>query len=528
MPKTKISEFDVDPANNTDINSINIAEGCAPSGINNAIRQLMSDLKEFQTGGGGDSITAVGVFSDTVGEKTSAAGVTVDGVLLKDGIVSAPVNGTVGATTPSTGAFTTLSASSTLTVTGAGSIQGLTVGRGAGAISSNTAVGASALGANTTGANNTAVGYQSLQANTTASNNTAVGYQASYTGTTGTQNTALGYRALYTNNTNNATALGYLAAYTNASGSEILAVGNEALYSNTTGSGNTALGGYRTLFSNTTGANNTAVGMQALQANTTASNNTAIGQYSRALVTTGTGNVLVGQATGSAITTGTNNAFIGFNSGAGVTTGSKNSILGAYSGNQGGLDIRTASNYIVLSDGDGNPRGIFDSSGNLLVGTTTNTASARLNVIPSGTCGINTKVVTNGDLGCNFQNASANQVGYIQVNASSTTYSTASDYRLKENIAPMTGALAKVAQLKPVTYTWKSTGEADEGFIAHELQEVCPSAVSGEKDAVDSEGNIKAQGIDTSFLVATLTAAIQEMKQIIDAQAERITALENK
>jgi hypothetical protein len=170
----------------------------------------------------------------------------------------------------------------------------------------------------------------------------------------------------------------------------------------------------------------------------------------------------------------------------------------------------------------------FTYGGNLLVGTTTNTASARLNVIPSGTLGINTKVVTNGDLGCNFQNASANQVGYIQVNASSTTYSTASDYRLKENIAPMTGALAKVAQLKPVTYTWKSTGEADEGFIAHELQEVCPSAVSGEKDAVDSEGNIKAQGIDTSFLVATLTAAIQEMKQIIDAQAERITALENK
>jgi hypothetical protein len=53
-----------------------------------------------------------------------------------------------------------------------------------------------------------------------------------------------------------------------------------------------------------------------------------------------------------------------------MTTGSKNTILGAYSGNQGGLDIRTASNYIVLSDGDGNPRGVFDGSGNLLVGTT--------------------------------------------------------------------------------------------------------------------------------------------------------------
>jgi hypothetical protein len=60
MAKTKISEFDVDPSNNTDINSINIAEGCAPSGINNAIRQLMSDLKEQQTGASGDDFTVGG------------------------------------------------------------------------------------------------------------------------------------------------------------------------------------------------------------------------------------------------------------------------------------------------------------------------------------------------------------------------------------------------------------------------------------------------------------------------------------
>jgi microcystin-dependent protein len=62
MAKTKISEFDVDPSNNTDINSINIAEGCAPSGINNAIRQLMSDLKEFQTGAADDNFTVGGNF----------------------------------------------------------------------------------------------------------------------------------------------------------------------------------------------------------------------------------------------------------------------------------------------------------------------------------------------------------------------------------------------------------------------------------------------------------------------------------
>jgi hypothetical protein len=87
MPKVKISEFDVNPDNNTDINSINIAEGCAPSGINNAIRQLMSDLKAFQTGADGDPFNGA-------------------------------VNGTVGATTPATGAFTTLSASGAFSANG--------------------------------------------------------------------------------------------------------------------------------------------------------------------------------------------------------------------------------------------------------------------------------------------------------------------------------------------------------------------------------------------------------------------------
>jgi hypothetical protein len=112
-------------------------------------------------------------------------------------------------------------------------------------------------------------------------------------------------------------------------------------------------------------------------------------------------------------------------------------------------------------------------------------------------------------------------VGSISTNGSSTAYNTSSDYRLKENIAPMTDALSVVAQLRPCTYTWKSTGEAGQGFIAHELQAVVPDAVHGEKDAVNKDGSIKPQGIDTSFLVATLTAAIQELN-------ERLEALEPK
>ena len=118
------------------------------------------------------------------------------------------------------------------------------------------------------------------------------------------------------------------------------------------------------------------------------------------------------------------------------------------------------------------------------------------------------------------------QVGSISVTASATAYNTSSDYRLKKNITPMTGALAKVAQLTPVTYKWKADDSDGEGFIAHELAEVCPHAVNGDKDAVDDDNNPIHQGIDVSFLVATLTAAIQEQQAIISDLKARIEALE--
>ncbi len=77
MAKTKISEFSSTPANNTDINGINIAEGCAPSGINNAIRQLMADLKDFQAGTAGDSLTVGGDLT-VVGTATAPTPLTTD------------------------------------------------------------------------------------------------------------------------------------------------------------------------------------------------------------------------------------------------------------------------------------------------------------------------------------------------------------------------------------------------------------------------------------------------------------------
>ena len=147
------------------------------------------------------------------------------------------------------------------------------------------------------------------------------------------------------------------------------------------------------------------------------------------------------------------------------------------------------------------------------------------------------------------------EVGSVQITTTATSYVTSSDYRLKENIAPMTGALAKVALLKPVTYKWKSNGLDGQGFIAHELQAVVPDCVLGEKDGTqmqpyeitpavnatyDEDGNEltpfvdavmgereipKYQGIDTSFLVATLTAAIQEQQALITQLQADVAAL---
>ena len=179
----------------------------------------------------------------------------------------------------------------------------------------------------------------------------------------------------------------------------------------------------------------------------------------------------------------------------------------------------------------------LDTSGNLLINTTSQFSSGKICATYDGTVynGIVLKT-TNATLNSNYL-AFYNSVGggtgsVVQNGTNSVAYGTSSDYRLKEDIAPMTGALAKVAALKPVTYKWKTDGSAGQGFIAHELQEVVPDCVTGEKDAVeivddiDAEGKIigtkempKYQGIDTSFLVATLTAAIQELNA-------KVTALE--
>jgi len=179
------------------------------------------------------------------------------------------------------------------------------------------------------------------------------------------------------------------------------------------------------------------------------------------------------------------------------------------------------------------------SAGTVLLGTTsTSSFDGGFRAVPTGSGNSMQVIISNTGGGLpvllnrsddgniiDFRRAGTN-VGAISVSTTNTAYNTSSDYRLKENIAPMTGALAKVTQLKPCTYTWKANGSSGQGFIAHELQAVIPDSVTGVKDAVDAEGSPVHQGVDTSYLVATLTAAIQELKAVVDAQAVRIAELE--
>jgi hypothetical protein len=274
--------------------------------------------------GSGKTLTVAGTLTNSAG--------TANGV--------AYLNGSKALTTGSAVTYN----GTTFSTTADASISGLTVGKGGGAVVTNTAIGNASLGVNTSGTNNFGGGYGALFKNTTGGYNTAVGGQdvgglpVLYSNVSGNYNTGVGAGALATNTASNNTAVGYQAGYSNTTGGGFIAVGYQAAYANTTGNFNIAIG-QNALQTNTTGAYNVAVGYQALYGV-----NNATGQ-----------NVGVGWATGYSLNSGTNNTFIGHSAGYYVSSGSKNSILGNYSGNQGGLDIRTASNYIVLSDGDGNP-----------------------------------------------------------------------------------------------------------------------------------------------------------------------------
>ena len=140
------------------------------------------------------------------------------------------------------------------------------------------------------------------------------------------------------------------------------------------------------------------------------------------------------------------------------------------------------------------------------------------------------RVYKTGDDGqiVDFYRTGNTLVGNISVTSTATSYNTSSDYRLKENVDYTWDATARLKQLKPARFNFiaDETNTIVDGFLAHEVQDIVPEAITGEKDAVDSEGNPDYQGIDQSKLVPLLTKAIQEQQTIIDDLKTRIEALE--
>jgi hypothetical protein len=216
----------------------------------------------------------------------------------------------------------------------------------------------------------------------------------------------------------------------------------------------------------------------------------------------------------------------------------KSVVAGYYAAYNGASDIGTGLLFGTQATTAGGTveRMRIDSSGNLLVGTTVSnpggaTYNGQVAILSAGgttKTGINIATTASTSKAIEFQYTAFGVVGSITTSNTATAYNTSSDYRLKENITPMTTGLEKISALKPVTYDWISDKSAGEGFIAHELAEVVPLAVHGTKDAVDVDGKPVYQGVDYSKVVVHLVAAIQEQQATIASLTARIATLEAK
>ena len=385
-----------------------------------------------------------------------------------------------------------LSVGGVATITGAASIQGLTVGRGAGAVASNTAVGASALAANSTGSSIVAVGDRALNANT-GNNNHAFGALAGYSNTTGTENAFLGRAAGYANTTGGSnTAVGNLALNANTTASNNTAVGYQASYAST-GANNSAFGA-QALLSNTTGTLNSAIGQQSLRANTTGASNTAVGVNNTYSNTSGNYNTAVGDSALFSNTTANYNTAVGFQALYSNTTAPNNTAVGY----QAGYAITSGTNNTYIG-GNATPSGggiaqeIVICTGNGATGKGDNTAF----------------IYGNG--GSTFNGANT------------TTWATTSDQRLKKNIVDNTTGLSAIAAIRVRNFEYRLPEEVIDlpqaqaiaktgvqlGVIAQELQQVLPECVKTESTGVMT--------VDTDNLTWYMVNAIKELKAEFDA-----------
>lgn len=266
------------------------------------------------------------------------------------------------------------------TLTGSTTIQGLTIGLGAGAISTSTALGVNAIAATANpAANVTAVGYTALSSNATSGSggfdNTAVGSNALKLNDFGYENTAVGSGAMQTNTTGyDSVAIGFKALNLSEGFNGVVAVGPYALSTATGAIYNTVAMGYNALKANTTGNYNSAIGASAMGNFTTGSNNTAVGNY--ALLggsgASGSNNVAVGNSSMEAMSSGSDNTAIGINSAAANTTGLYNTAIGSaalYGNTTGSSNTAVGQGALYAGNGGSNNTVIGYSAGSGVYGS---------------------------------------------------------------------------------------------------------------------------------------------------------------
>jgi hypothetical protein len=203
------------------------------------------------------------------------------------------------------------------------------------------------------------------------------------------------------------------------------------------------------------------------------------------------------------------------------------SIAAYVDGTPGANDMPGRIILSTTADGASSPteRMRIDNAGRLFLNTTSITPSQNA-LVGSVTTGTLIVSHENGNTGSNFATFYYNStiIGAIaQASASSVSYNTSSDYRLKENISAVTDGISRLQQLKPSRFNFIADPDKTvDGFLAHEVQDVVPEAITGEKDAVDDDGNPIYQGIDQSKLVPLLTAALQEAIGEIESLKARV------
>jgi hypothetical protein len=392
---------------------------------------------------------------------------------------------------------------------------GLAAGGGTGA--NNTFVGVNSGAANTTGAGNVFLGYRAGFANTEGNGNAFVGVGSGESNTTGTANSFFGSVTGFFNTTGSQNSIfGYQAGLSNTTGADNTYFGALTGASNQTGSGNSFFGkGAGTI---NTAENNSFFGKESGFANTTGGANSFFGFQSGKTNSVGINNSFFGYRAGNLNSTGANNAFFGYRAGLNSTTGANNVFIGL---NAGGSNLGGGNNTLVGASADlGAPNLNFATAiGAGAVVTLDNT------IVLGRSSGADLVVVPGLFVPRNLPGGGSLEVCRAPLFEGGQLMFCSSSIRYKTDVENFTPGLDLVRRLRPVSYTWKSNGTRDVGFIAEEVAAIEPLlATRNEKGEIE--------GVKYDRISVALVNSVGEQQAQIEAQAEQIrrqqTQIENQ